>query len=1099
MSKIKLGCLILLGLFSFSGNLYDTTCNTVIEKNLVMNPVVFEVCDDDGFAEIDISSVENLVLQAYDGGNGNIEEEVVISTSFGHVIKLGNLSSGTVTTQIICDAPSAPFSDIAVDENSVIYVTDFSSIRVLDETNCSTAVVPGIGSISAVNSLSFDTQGNLYFGGGNNSNVFRFDSDEMTPPYVWHNFGSGAPSGDFVVLGDKMYISWSIGGSVRLYEVTIDAAFNYVSHVDLGTILNDTFGLASELGQLYGVTTSELYRIDLDTFTFTTIATNNFANGSWFGAAGLHEAFGFVASTHINQADANSNSNPLPDAWNNTQQGAQTVYVRVENIVTGVVEVVEVNIVVGITPTLTAPSELFACNDGNTNTDFDLTEVETELLQNVTNSVTTTYYTSENDALEATNAINSNYTTTQTQETIYVRVQNVADNCFATSQFTITANASPSIVTPADVMQCEVQNNGIVDLTQVEAELLQNNTIAVNTTYHANLADATTGTNTIAPNYQATLGQQTIYVRVESAINPDCFETTQFGITLSENPIIVTPSDIVQCEDENNGFFDLTLVETELLQNNTLPVTLSYYTTLADASIAVNAISTNYQIPVGQFPIFVRVNSTVDTGCFEIASFSIIRSEDLQLTVPNNLTQCENENNGIFDLTQVETEVLQNVTSSVTVTYHTSQANASTGTNPIGDSYQITTGQETIFVRVEINANDNCFATTQFDIIQGESPNLTTPTDLVQCPEDNNGLFELTQVETELLQNVTETVDVSYHTTETDANANTNPLDTNYNPPSNQEIVFVRVANTISNCFSVAQFQVITQDSLSITSPSNLTRCANENSLVFDLTEVEAELLQDVTQTVVVSYHASADDANDNVNALATNYTLTTPPTTIFVRVEDVATNCFETTQFAIEILAIPSVQPMVNSPSTRLLTDCAIDADSNGFFDLNDAYPLIISGNTSYAVEFFLSEADAEQEINTIDPIFYAVNSVQEIFVTVTNDNGCKSITNFFVDPACYDTVVDITNISFPGFFTPNNDTANDTWNVQGISSRVQQTSIMYIFDRYGKLLFYFRPGQIQGWDGMYQGRLMPSSDYWYKFETAEGRTFTGSFSLIR
>ena len=221
----------------------------------------------------------------------------------------------------------------------------------------------------------------------------------------------------------------------------------------------------------------------------------------------------------------------------------------------------------------------------------------------------------------------------------------------------------------------------------------------------------------------------------------------------------------------------------------------------------------------------------------------------------------------------------------------------------------------------------------------------------------------------------------------------------------------------------------------------------------------------------------------------------------IYIRIENTtAITCFETTQFTVQILENPVVEPIVNTSSSRLLTDCYIDSNSDGFFNLNDIYDdIITSGNTNYTLEFYLSENDAEQEINTINSIYYAVNDTEEIFVTVTNETNCKSITNFFVNPNCYDTVVDVSNIYFPEFFTPNNDLANDTWNVRGISVAVQQTAIMYIFDRYGKLLYYFRPGQTAGWDGTYRGKLMPSNDYWYKMEISEEQTFSGSFSLTR
>ncbi|MDZ4148316.1 MAG: T9SS type B sorting domain-containing protein, partial [Flavobacteriaceae bacterium] len=55
-----------------------------------------------------------------------------------------------------------------------------------------------------------------------------------------------------------------------------------------------------------------------------------------------------------------------------------------------------------------------------------------------------------------------------------------------------------------------------------------------------------------------------------------------------------------------------------------------------------------------------------------------------------------------------------------------------------------------------------------------------------------------------------------------------------------------------------------------------------------------------------------------------------------------------------------------------------------------------------------------------------------------------------------------------------------------------------IFIFDRFGKLLKDLSPNSI-GWDGTYNGNLMPSTDYWYRIELADGRTFKGNFTLKR
>ena len=57
---------------------------------------------------------------------------------------------------------------------------------------------------------------------------------------------------------------------------------------------------------------------------------------------------------------------------------------------------------------------------------------------------------------------------------------------------------------------------------------------------------------------------------------------------------------------------------------------------------------------------------------------------------------------------------------------------------------------------------------------------------------------------------------------------------------------------------------------------------------------------------------------------------------------------------------------------------------------------------------------------------------------------------------------------------------------------------SIIYIYDRFGKIL-----KQISaigpGWDGTYNGKLMPADDYWFTIELPDGRSAKGHFALKR
>ena len=96
-----------------------------------------------------------------------------------------------------------------------------------------------------------------------------------------------------------------------------------------------------------------------------------------------------------------------------------------------------------------------------------------------------------------------------------------------------------------------------------------------------------------------------------------------------------------------------------------------------------------------------------------------------------------------------------------------------------------------------------------------------------------------------------------------------------------------------------------------------------------------------------------------------------------------------------------------------------------------------------------------------------------------------------------CGDTIQDFVFISIPSFFTHNNDGNNDFWLVRGVENF--RNYRVAIFDRFGKLLFAQTRGDL-GWDGTFNEKTMPASDYWYLIEIQEtNQILKGNFSLIR
>lgn len=152
-----------------------------------------------------------------------------------------------------------------------------------------------------------------------------------------------------------------------------------------------------------------------------------------------------------------------------------------------------------------------------------------------------------------------------------------------------------------------------------------------------------------------------------------------------------------------------------------------------------------------------------------------------------------------------------------------------------------------------------------------------------------------------------------------------------------------------------------------------------------------------------------------------------------------------------------------------------------SNYFEDDQVITVIASGQGNYAYQL---DYGPLQDSN----VFYDVKAGLHT-ITVVDKNGCgPSISN-----------PDILVINYPKFFTPNNDGYHDTWNIIGLKD--QPDAEIFIFDRYGKLIAQINP-TLKGWDGTYNGRELPSTDYWFTVDYHENgvpKQFKAHFSLKR
>ncbi|QLG46190.1 T9SS type B sorting domain-containing protein [Costertonia aggregata] len=160
------------------------------------------------------------------------------------------------------------------------------------------------------------------------------------------------------------------------------------------------------------------------------------------------------------------------------------------------------------------------------------------------------------------------------------------------------------------------------------------------------------------------------------------------------------------------------------------------------------------------------------------------------------------------------------------------------------------------------------------------------------------------------------------------------------------------------------------------------------------------------------------------------------------------------------------------------------LDTNINPDYNFNDI-EFVVDGDGDY--EYAINGGEFQE-----DPIFLDVPPGENT-VIINDLNGCGT-----TEP------IPFLVVGYPKFFTPNADSRNDFWNIQGIETLTDP--VVFIFDRYGKLLKQIDETTL-GWDGTFNGRPMPSSDYWFRFEYSEpddqniivAKTTRRHFSLVR
>jgi len=725
----------------------------------------------------------------------------------------------------------------------------------------------------------------------------------------------------------------------------------------------------------------------------------------------------FTISFHGNVADAAANTNPLPTMYSNINP-SDLIVVRVENNTTNCVATTQFNVVVDALPIANVVADIIVCddvsNDGTEIFDFPALGVNTAILGTQDPALfTITYHGSMDDAINNVIPLAVPYSNTAQNETIYVRVSNTTNtSCFDTTSFQITVNYQPTAVQPADMIVCDDASNDGTETfdftTQIPTIIGAQDPLLINVNFHASQADATANVNPLSTTYVGSDGE-IIYVSVTSSDPTNiCATTTSFALAVNPLPVPVIPMTLEECDDDTDGFvgFTLTDANAEILagQTSTDAMLITYYETPLEAQTGIGTpLSSPYTNTTADMQtVHIRIENTV-TGCTNVSTLDLQVNPAIVATTPSNYSVCDDTNGndtdrlGTFDLSTLDAQILGTLAGTATVTYYEDQVAAQAGvagTEIMGLYTTTTPSLQTIYARVTDNIT-GCYDVVNVTLIVDPLPNLDNIPPMIACDFNNPGdmmeQFDLTD-HTTTVENGQVGLTISYHLTEADADADTNPE--TIITGTDGQFIWVRAVNLLG-CIQVGSFELQVPPLPVIMAPTTLEACDDETAdgiAPTDLT-VKNDEITISNPDLNVSYHLTFADADGDVSALVMPYENTATPTTytVFVRVEDINTGCHVVTQLTVNINDTPGVFPATP------LEYCDTDNDGFGIFSIrtseNEITGGLIPGQVS--VTYHETPEDADNDVNPLPDMYTNINPYnQTIYVRVENVlTGCFNV----------------------------------------------------------------------------------------------------------
>ena len=311
------------------------------------------------------------------------------------------------------------------------------------------------------------------------------------------------------------------------------------------------------------------------------------------------------------------------------------------------------------------------------------------------------------------------------------------------------------------------------------------------------------------------------------------------------------------------------------------------------------------------------------------------------------------------------------------------------------------------------------------------------------CDADDNqdGItnFDLAAITPDLFTNLPSSYSVSFF----ESTSSTIALPTIYtNTTAYNQPIFARIMN-IQGCYTDYPVNLVVNTFSTIITDEEVGLCENN--------------------PIILNAGAGFSSYTWNTTPPQTTQTITVDAAGTYVVTLTNANNCSKTKTFTVTASGIATIE----------------NIDINDFQENNTA-TIEISSTSLGDYEFSLDG------VNYQDSNIFSNLNAGEYTVYVQDKKGCGIVFERF------------NILDFPKYFTPNGDGYNDTWFIKNLDKRNLENSVITVFDRYGKLLKQIS-GVSEGWNGTFNGNLLPSNDYWFEIKLTNGKSVKGHFTLKR